>query len=148
MEDLVKSPGLFQRFVDIFILALAIGVNEDKIVEESEGIILENPKNIPRNTIITNSEVSERIEFLYQNAVLNSKHLSFNDEIRMKLAFDDEFSIDGFRQWDFITKFANYGMKLISEKITNYDMLTLEGIVELIRESCNNITLEEIEIEV
>jgi hypothetical protein len=135
MEDLTVNLGIFDRFVDIFILALSLGINADEVIDETEGAQLANPKNIPRNTIITNSEISERIEFLYQNAVLNSKKINFTDEIRMKLAFDDEYTVDGFRQWDFLIKFANYGMKQITDVMTGYDMLTIENIIDLVKNS-------------
>lgn len=146
LEDLVGSSskiGLFKRNADVFILACSIGVSEDSILEVDKEQSLEKPKNIPRNVISQNQDVYDAIEFLLQNAIINSKHIDYNDEERMKIAFDDEHVSETFKQWEFLIKFANYGMIRLLEKIEEHDLTSITNIIEFIEESTINITLDD-----
>ena len=113
-----ESIGLFSRMVDVYVVAAAIGIREDKAVNDIE-IPLDPPKSIGRNTYQSqlNTDLFDVLEFMLQNAVINTKTLSISNDERLKLAFDPDYYIDKLRPAEFLTGFANYGIQEIFDKI-------------------------------
>lgn len=113
------SIGLFARLVDLFLVACAIGIMDDKSIEVPEELTLENPKNIGRNTYqsIANTDLYDTLDFMLQNAILNSKTINLDEDERLKLAFDPEYNNKKISPMNFLVGFANYGLEKIFEKI-------------------------------
>ena len=113
------SIGLFARLVDLFLVACAIGIMDDKSSEVPEELILENPKNIGRNTYqsIANTDLYDALDFMLQNAILNSNTIDLDEDERLKLAFDPEYNNKKISPVNFLVGFANYGLEKIYEKI-------------------------------
>lgn len=90
--------GLFNRLIDVYVLACAIGVKEDKAITEYE-LPLSNPKSIGRNTYMspTNVDLSNLLSFMLQNILLNSKTISLEMDERLKLAFDPDYNSNKLR---------------------------------------------------
>ena len=106
--------GVFNRLVDVYVIACAIGIKEDKTITE-----IENPvdKSIGRNTHRENSDLRDVLEFMLQNALINSSTLSLDLDERLKLAFDPDYSINKLSAHNFLTGFANYGIERIFDAI-------------------------------
>ena len=132
VENLIESNGalgLFNRLVDIFILACAIGIKEDKTLESGS----DEGRSIARNTLNVNNEVSDRLELLYRTAIVTSKHISLSIEERLKIAFDpDSNSDNNYYPTNFLVPYANYGLDKMLSVTTNHDTETIINYMDLI----------------
>ena len=135
-EDKLCHNFIFERMVDLFIVACSIGVKEDKILE-NDIFDDDKPKSIGRNTyLIKNEDLTTIITFLYQNAVLNSKLIDFDNETRLRLAFDPDFPDAGskiqFSPTAFLVKFASYGLSKIYEMQNTSDITFIADLKEML----------------
>ena len=155
-NELCSKNGLaiFNRLVDVYILACSIGIKEDKTLSSSEEQA-QGQKTIGRNTYmsLTNTDLRELLDFMLQNAIINSKTLNLSVDDRLKLAFDPDFSLNKFSPASFLTGFANYGIDQIFKHIDSQSSLV--ALDELYKyfssleeskyeELLKNITLENI----
>ena len=148
-----NSTAFFGRTIDLFIVACSIGILEDKRIP-NDG--LKEYNSIGRNTYITNDDVSRIFHFLFENAILTSQTVNFDNETRMKLAFDSNYNLDKFSPNNFLVEFSNYGIDKIWSARTNHDIETITNIMEMLKNLVdsdfeklkNEIfkTLEEIEL--
>ena len=145
---------LFNRLIDIYLIACSIGIKEDKTVTEIQ-YPLENPKSIGRNTYMSmqNSDLSDALYIMLQNALINTKTLDLELDERLKLAFDPEYNTGKLSAASLLNGFANYGIEQIFEHVTSESSLAaidqmykyLESMVDSNYEQLlNNITLEEL----
>ena len=146
--------GLFGRLIDIYILACSIGIKEDKISSATDNP-LNPPKSIGRNTYqsIINDNLKKLLDFMLQNALINSQTIDLDLDERLKLAFDPDYNNNKISAANFLTGFANYGIERIFERTSS--TASIVGIEELyqyfssLEESryddiLANITLEDI----
>ena len=122
--------ALFERLVDIYILACSIGIKEDKTVIEFENPL--NPtKSIGRNTYqsLTNENLRNSLDFMLQNAIINSKTLDLDIDERLRLAFDPDYNSTKISPTGFLTGFANYGIEQIFHHIdSNSSVVALDEL--------------------
>ena len=145
--------GIFNRLVDVYVLACDIGIKEDKTLTEIENP-LENTKSIGRNTHRENLDLRDMLDFMLQNALINTSTLKFDLDERLKLAFDPDYNVSKLSAANFLTGFANYGIEKIFECIGSKSSLVavseLYSYFESLSESrydeiLKNITLEDLE---
>lgn len=144
--------GIFNRIVDVFVLACAIGIKEDKAITEIE-YPLDKEKTIGRNTHRQNNDLSDMLDFMLQNALINSTTINLDMDERLKLAFNPDYNIPKLSAANFLTGFANYGIEKIFENIGSKSSLVavseLYKYFESLTESqydeiLKNITLEDL----
>ena len=137
--------GLFNRLIDVYILACAIGVKEDKTVTEYE-MPLSNPKSIGRNTYMspTNVDLSNLLSFMLQNILLNSKTISLEMDERLKLAFDPDYNINKLRATELLNAFANYGIEQIFSRIDSVSPLVAVEEIHSYFEEMSDTMLDDI----
>lgn len=137
--------GLFNRLIDVYILACAIGVKEDKTVTEYE-MPLSNPKSIGRNTYMspTNVDLSNLLSFMLQNILLNSKTISLEMDERLKLAFDPDYNINKLRATELLNGFANYGIEQIFSRIDSVSPLVAVEEIHSYFEEMSDTMLDDI----
>ena len=113
-----ESIGLFKRLVDIFILACSIGIKEDQTITEFENH-LEQSKSIGRTTYqsLQNENLKALLDFMLQNAIINTKTLDIDVDERLRLAFDPDYNIPKLSPTGFLVGFANYGITKIFEHV-------------------------------
>ena len=146
--------GIFNRLVDVYVLACAIGIKEDKIISESDITNpLATPKQIGRNTHRENDDIRDLLDSMLQNALLHSKTIDFDDDERLKLAFNPDYVNKKIRADDFLTGFANYGIHEIYGIISSHSSLVaLSDLYEYFESLSNDryddllktLTLEDI----
>ena len=147
--------GIFNRLVDVYVLACAIGINEDKVILDGE---IDRPlsptKSIGRNTHRENTEIRDLLDFMLQNALLHSKTINLDEDERLKLAFNPDYSNKKIRAAEFLTGFANYGITQIFKNMVSHSSLVAESELYEYFESLSNapydkildtITLEDLE---
>ncbi len=142
---LQKGTSIFNRLVDIYVLACAIGIRDDKIIADSE---IQNPlvtvKTIGRNTHRENSDIRAMLEFMLQNILLNSKTLNIDEDERIKLAFNPDYDNKKIKAADLLTGFANYGITKIFENISSSSALVATAELYKYFESMANARYDEI----
>lgn len=120
--------GIFNRLVDVYVLACAIGIKEDKvIIDDDIDDPLSSPKTIGRNTHRENLDIRDLLDFMLQNALINSATISLDEDERLKLAFDPDYANKKINASNFLTGFANYGITKIYENITSNSTLVVES---------------------
>ena len=131
-EDKLCNGFIFERLVDLFIVACSIGIKDDEIIENNMTND-DNPRSIGRNTyLVKNEDLTKIITFLFQNAILNSKHINFDNKTRLRIAFDPDFP-DGKEKINlvptaFLVKFATYGLKRLYDLYNQNDLNHIDGI--------------------
>ena len=120
--------GIFNRLVDVYVLACAIGIKEDKVILENElDSPMSSPKTIGRNTHRENTDIRDLLDFMLQNALLRSKTIDLDEDERLKLAFNPDYSIKKIRAAEFLTGFANYGITEIFNNMKSHSSLVAEA---------------------
>lgn len=107
----------------IYCLAAAIGIFYDKQLDIKDRKV---SKTVPRLVLSNNQEY---LKDIISTAILSSKKLPEElsvDETRIRLAFNDEYRQE-FDRFDFLTKFANFGITKIKSLIRNSDLDTIES---------------------
>lgn len=135
--------GIFNRLVDVYVLACAIGIKEDKVITEIEDP-LEKEKSIGRNTHRENLDLRDMLDFMLQNALINSQTLKFDMDERLKLAFNPDYNVNKLSAANFLTGFANYGIVKIFENIDSRSPLVAVSELYAFFESLAQSRYEEI----
>lgn len=156
-EVLIKRTKIFNRVIDIFIIACSIGIKEDKqIPNEDIDEDVKQTKTIGRNTYLAigNSDLSDILNHLLQNAIISSNNLPFDINERLKLAFNPDYDNPKFSPANFLVSFANYGITKLFENIKEDlpDMSISDDIYSYLNTLCDSryeelisgITLEEL----
>ena len=89
-----------------------------EIIEDEEGLSI--VRTIGRNTYqsMINTDLKEQLDYMLQNSIINSKHLNFDMDERLKLAFDPDYKNEKLKPSSFLAGFANYGIKKMLENGT------------------------------
>ena len=137
--------GLFKRLIDAYILAAAIGIREDRCITTIEDP-LEQPKTIGRNTYQSqlNTDLFDVLEFMLQNAIINSSTVSYSTDERLKLAFDPDYYVDKLKPAEFLTGFANYGITKIYDSIDSSSSIVAIHDIYKYLDSQSSDSIEEL----
>lgn len=125
-----EGISLFNRLVDIYLIACSIGIKEDKAITEIAEP-LSNPKTIGRNTYMSliNTDLRDLLDYMLQNAIINSKTINYDVDERLKLAFDPDYNISKLSAAGLLTSFANYGIEQIFKQIdSNSSLVAVDEI--------------------
>jgi len=153
-RKLKDDMKLFSRLVDIFLIACSIGIKDDEIIADEEGLSI--VRTIGRNTYqsMINTDLKEQLDYMLQNAIINSKHLSFDMDERLKLAFDPDYKNDKLKPASFLAGFANYGISQILNTVKSDSPIVAIGELfaylttlsdSVYDELLQNITLDKID---
>ncbi len=147
--------GLFRRFIDLYIVACAIGIHDDSVKVDFEEK-LDSPKMFGSKTYLSmdNNDLQAALEFMLKTAILTTKTIDIDNEERIKLAFDPEYENKKIGNASkFLNGFANYGLDKIYSVIEETDsMANIDNIYGLLQKNAeanydsilDMITLEEI----
>ena len=115
----------------LYMLCLAIGIHYDSIKTESEMTEFEgsNP-SVPRNVVQNNDK--GHLDFMFQAAILTTKHVELNEEERLSLAFGEKALVGKLSKIAFLTQFANYGAVELLKQVGTNDIETMENIKEFV----------------
>jgi hypothetical protein len=137
--------GIFNRLVDVYVIACAIGIKEDAVIKDSEiDSPLSSPKTIGRNTHRENQDVRDLLDFMLQNALIQTKTLNISEDERLELAFNPDYDNKKIRAAEFLTGFANYGITKIFENMSSRSSLVAMEELYKYFESLSNAPYEDI----
>lgn len=120
-------PQQLQPNYSLYAIAISIGIAYDKqldIAGEENDVDKENRPSVPRTVL---HQHNSDLDFLFQTAILTSKLVDFNELDRMKLAFASDCDIM-FNKFEFLTKFANFGIGKLLEQATDDPIETMENV--------------------
>lgn len=149
-----NGQSLFKRLIDLYVIACAIGIREDKVITNPE-YPLESPRSIGRTVYMgaQNNNINDLLYSMLQNAIINSKTIDLNLDDRLKLAFDPDFNIPKLNASTFLNGFANYGLVEIFKHVDSETPLVavdqmkkyLDSLIDPDYEALlNTITLDDI----
>ena len=111
----------------VYVISMSIGIMYDKQLdmagEESEEY-KESRASVPRTVLHPHNN---DLDFLFQTAILSSDLITYTEKERMQLAFDPACSI-AFNKLEFLTKFANFGVQKLLEKVSDEPTETMQNI--------------------
>lgn len=112
----------------IYAISMSIGIMYDKqsdMAGEETEECKENPKSVPR-TVLYQHNLD--LDFLFQSAILTSAQVTFTEDERMNLAFNEACDIP-FDRMSFLTKFANFGVGKLLEQVADEPVETIKIIL-------------------
>lgn len=122
-ETLDKLTGtVFKTYWDVYALSISIGMMYDSQINSDDMVPAgyeEDPRSVPR-TVLGHSQNKALIEFMFQSALVTTKHLDLDEDARLELAFDNTKKPE-FNPIAFLTKYANFGITKIREVIADTD---------------------------
>ena len=146
-------PQSLQPNYSLYAISMAIGIMYDKqldIAGEENDADKDNRASVPRTVLHPHNT---DLDFLFQTAILTSKLVDFDDKDRMKLAFSPNCEIK-FNKFDFLTKFANFGVGRLLEEASDDPIETMENVKKFIASSVegynydiNAITDDDLNVE-
>ena len=109
----------------IYLLCIAIGIMYDQRIEklEENG---EETHDVPRNVMQNQNADVDKMDFMFQAAILSTLTEDFDEEKRLALAFGDKPT--DFNKLSFLTEFANFGVTKLVELIGTNDLESMENI--------------------
>jgi len=145
--DLMKPffPTSSQPNYSLYALSIAVGIMYDKQLDiagdEVDDIDLK--RSVPRTVLHPHSS---DLDFLFQTAIISSSLVDFDEKDRIALAFDPECKIK-FNKIEFLTKFANFGVTKLYEKLSSDPIETMEKLKNFLAQSIEgyNYELDEID---
>ncbi len=144
-------PKDAQPMYNLYALSISVGIMYDKQVENLKyDEEKDQPINVPRTVL---QRHNSDLDFMFQTAILTSKLVSYSVEERLKLAFDTKCDIE-FDTFDFLTKFANFGINKLYEISNDQPLVMMEKLKNFLASSVegynyemNKITDEELGLE-
>jgi len=107
----------------LYMLSLAVGIMYDKRIEDPDENG-EEMKSVPRNVIMNND--GGKLDFYFQAAILSTLTESLTEDQRLELAFGE--NSNGFNKIAFLTSFANFGAKKLSELVGITNLESMDNI--------------------
>ncbi len=138
-------PLSLQPNYSLYTLSIAIGIMYDKqldIAGDENDIEKESRPAVPRSILYSHNT---ELDFLFQTAILTSKLIDYDEDTRMKIAFGQDSDIK-FNKFEFLSKFANFGVGKLLEQLSDDNIETMENIKKFISSSVEgyNYELDEI----
>lgn len=134
-------PQSLQPNYSLFAIGIAIGIMYDKqenIAGEETAEEKENKISVPRTVLHPHNN---DLDFLFQTAILTSNLVKLTEKERLELAFSPDCKIE-FNKFDFLSKFANYGIGVLLQKITDDPIETMENIKTFIASTVEGYNYE------
>lgn len=143
-EMLEKLKPIINTNYGVYVLSVSIGIYEDKQIESLLATLpAENYFVIGRPMLHNNSHM---LGLLFKSAIITTNLVDYSEDARMELAFSDEAKPD-FNKMAFLTKFANYGLTKLAERLTGDTLENIENINKYILECAIGLSLDDLDID-
>jgi len=147
-ETINKLKPIIDTFYDVYVLAIAIGINSDKQIESLDTALFPDEKfEINRSMLLQNSPT---LDLLFKSAMITTSNVDLSEDLRMELAFNDDArseEIKNFNHVGFLTKFANYGVSQLAQKLTDDPLENIEAINKYIVECADGLGFDEFDLD-
>ncbi|MCL2249232.1 MAG: hypothetical protein FWC13_08170 [Oscillospiraceae bacterium] len=148
VEAIDKLKPIIDTFYGVYVISVAIGIFADKQLESLETMHYPDEKfEINSAMLHQNSQV---LDLLFKSAIITSENVDIQEDSRMELAFNDDTRVgelENFNQMGFLTKFANYGVTQLAQKITDDPLENIDILNKYMTECANGLVLEDFDID-
>ena len=130
---------VFKSIYGIFLISSAIGIAYDKrLVTDKQA---EEERTVPR-TVLIQPKYSQKLEVLFQSAIVSTTTEPFNESERLKLAFGEEKEID-YNKVNLLVEFANFGITVLDSCLVEGDEITtIENIKNTVLSICKGENID------
>lgn len=137
---------VFPTLYDMYVLCASIGIMYDKQLSMNNIKDADASGMVPR-TIQQNN--AEELDILFQTAILTTDCVDFDEDTRLELAFGDTNRVEEFDKIHFLTRYANYGAKVLAEQLGDEVLESMENIKELLIRTLSglNFDIDPVDIE-
>lgn len=143
-EMLEKLKPVINTNYGVYILSVAIGIYEDQQLELLPATLpVENYFVIGRPMLHNNSHM---LDLLFKAAIITTNLVDYSEDARMELAFNDESKPD-FNRMTFLTKFANYGLTKLADKLTGDALENIENINKFVSECAAGLSFGDLDLD-
>ena len=133
-----NKGNIFPTNYHLFFLATSIGINQEKIIESFEPF--DDQRSIPRTAQSNNAET---IDYLFETAVLSTDCLGMSDEEKLNFVFANE-KFNTSDKMEVLLKFANYGLTVIRECISDIDEETIDNINNKCKKLFSDVDIDDL----
>lgn len=139
IDYIEKLKGkIFENQWQLYALCISIGIMYDKQMDFEP---LENQNTSVPRTMLNRMEHRNLLDYMLQTAILTTRNVDYDEKTRLLLAFGNNEDKDpNFNEYSFLTKFANYGLKVIDEEIGEYtnDIEMMEALMSFLNDKFEN----------
>lgn len=147
-ETIDKLRPIIDTFYGVYVISVAIGIFADKQIEALDTTLYPDAKfEINSATLHHNSQI---LDLLFKSAIITTGNLEFSEDLRMELAFNDDTKLEeakNFNQMGFLTKFANYGVTQLVQRITYDTLENIEALNKYIVECVDGLGFEDFDLD-
>ena len=147
-DTLDKLKPIIETNYGVFVLSVAIGIFADKQIETLDtSLSSDSYRSIPRSILHNNVHI---FDLLFKSAIITSTTVDFSEDERMELAFNDDSKAEktkNFGKMAFLTKFANYGVTQLAQRITDDPLENIEALNKYIVDCADGLGFEDFDLD-
>jgi hypothetical protein len=147
-EAIDKLKPIIDTFYGVYVIAVAIGIYSDKQIDTLDTTLY------PDSRFEINSarlhQDSQTLDILFKSAIITTGNVAFSEDFRMELAFNDDTrseEANSFNQMGFLTKFANYGVTQLAQRITGDPLENIEALNKYIIECADGLGFDDFDLD-
>ena len=147
-EAIEKLKPIIDTFYGVYVISIAIGIFADKQIESPEVTHYPDAKFEINSAMLHHN--SQILDLLFKSAIITTGSVDFSEEFRMELAFNDDTRLEeakNFNPMGFLTKFANYGVTQLAQRITDDSLENIEALNKYIVECADGLRLEDFDLD-
>lgn len=138
---------IFDTQWELYALCISIGIMYDGQTDFEK---LENQNTSVPRTMLNRMDNRTLLDYMLQTAILTTRNVDYDEKTRLTIAFGDDKDKDpNFNEYAFLTKFANYGLKVIDEEIGDYtnDIEMMEALMSFLNDKFENGVQQELDLD-
>lgn len=147
-ETIDKLKPIIDTFYGVYVISVAIGIFADKQIDTLDATLYPDSKfEINSATLHHNSQT---LDLLFKSAIITTGNVEFSEDFRMELAFNDDTRLEeakSFNQMGFLTKFANYGVTQLAQRITDDPLENIEALNKYIIECTDGLGFDDFDLD-
>ncbi len=147
-EAIDKLKPIIDTFYGVYVISVAIGIFTDKQIDALDSTLYPDSKFEINSSMLHHN--SQTLDLLFKSAIITTGNVEFLEDLRMELAFNDDTRSEeakNFNQMGFLTKFANYGVTQLAQRITDDPLESIEAINKYIVECSDGLRFEDFELD-
>jgi len=147
-DTLDKLKSIIETNYGVYVLSVAIGIFADKQIETLDtSLSSDSYRSIPRSILHNNVHI---FDLLFKSAIITTANVDFTEDVRMELAFNDDSKSEdtkNFGRMAFLTKFANYGVTQLAQKLTDDPLENIEALNKYIVNCADGLGFEDFDLD-
>lgn len=147
-DTIEKIKPVIDTFYEVYVLSIAIGIFADKQIDALNTTLYPDSKfEINSATLHHNIQI---LDLLFRSAIITTTNVNFSEDARMELAFNDDSKSEetkNFNQMAFLTKFANYGVTQLAQRLTDDSLENIEALNKYVVECADGLGFDDFDFD-